>query len=426
MRLQLEPKQTIRTAILGATCAVLGAGAGQAEGGKSETSLLVYSENERINARAIAYKWSQVQKNESVFGFGLTYDAMTGASPTGAAPSLYPQTVTGSSGSLRTEVPANTIPANDRFKERRLGLNAHYSMPVTPLANLLAEVHLSSERDYLSLGINGGIAQGFDRGRTVLEIRGGYSGDLSKPPGGNPYPLTEVIIVGETNDEIPVQGDLNKQVYDALFSLSRELGSRTIIRGSYAINYASGYLNDPYKVVSLVRSPDSTDPGEPVSDIYEKRPATRMKHALFIQLKTDISGSILDVSARGFRDDWGVQSVTGDLYYRVKIGKTAAIEPHLRGYFQTAANFYKPFLIDGQAFDSYVSADSRLAEFMSVTYGLTYSIAVSERSRLSFTGEGYRQMGDNNPKEAFGNLKQLDLFPELKAIMLRVGLEHSF
>jgi hypothetical protein len=35
-------------------------------------------------------------------------------------------------------------------------------------------------------------------------------------------------------------------------------------------------------------------------------------------------------------------------------------------------------------------------------------------------------MGDNNPKEAFGNLQQLDLFPELRAIMLRVGLEHLF
>ena len=424
--MQLESSQSIRTAILSATCAVLGAGAVQADGGKSETSLLVYSENDRINARAIAYKWSKVQKNESIFGFGLTYDAMTGASPTGAAPSLYPQTVTGSSGSLRTEVPANTIPANDRFKERRLGLHANYSHPVTPLANLLASVNLSSERDYTSLGISGGIAQGFDQGRTVLEFHGGFSRDLSKPPGGNPYPLTVVIIAGESNDEIPVQADQQKLVYDALFSLSRELGSRTIVRGSYALNYASGYLNDPYKVVSLVRSPDSTDPGEPVSDIYEQRPATRMKHALFVQLKTDISGSILDLSARGFQDDWGVQSLTGDLYYRVKIGKTAAIEPHLRGYFQTAANFYKPFLIDGQPYDSYVSADSRLADFVSVTYGLTYSVAVSERSRLSVTGEAYRQMGDNNPEEAFGNLRQLDLFPELKAIMLRVGLEHSF
>lgn len=406
---------------------MLGSGIAHAEGGTAETSVLVYSEQQRINARAIAYSWTKRHADESVFGYNVTYDAMTGASPTGAAPSIHPQTVTGSSGRLRTEVPANTIPKNDKFQERRLGLSMNYAAPVTPLATLSAEGSLSTERDFTSFGLSGGLSQGFGTGRTTLDLHVGVQSDLSRLPGGNPLPLTEVRYAGDGNDApIIRQAGRKKLEVNALIGIAQELSRKTVVRANYTVNYASGYLNDPYKMVSQVRPADSTDPGEPETNIYEQRPATRLKQTAFVQLKTYIVGMIMDASARGFLDDWGVRSLTGDLYYRFDFHSLGALEPHVRGYYQSAARFYRPYLVSGEVLPSFVSADSRLAEFSALTLGLSYSIPVTPNSRLQLAAENYRQFGLDRYPQAFGNLRSLTLFPELRALMVRVGLVHTF
>jgi hypothetical protein len=82
--------------------------------------------------------------------------------------------------------------------------------------------------------------------------------------------------------------------------------------------------------------------------------------------------------------------------------------------------------VQGTPLPDYVSADSRLAAFSAMTYGVAWTIPTSATSRLTFAADIYSQRGDASPPEAFGPLKNITMFPDLHAVMLRVGLAHDF
>ena len=55
------------------------------------------------------------------------------------------------------------------------------------------------------------------------------------------------------------------------------------------------------------------------------------------------------------------------------------VEPTVRWYRQTAADFYQPWVANAGAPEPYVSADSRLAALHALTYGVKYGMKLSER-----------------------------------------------
>ena len=143
------------------------------------------------------------------------------------------------------------------------------------------------------------------------------------------------------------------------------------------------------------------------------------------ELRRYIYGSTLDLSYRYFWDNWGIVSHTGDIFFRLPVGGGKALEPHFRWYRQSAADFFHSYLVAGQPLPTYASADTRLAAFDAMTYRLTYSLPVSLTSRLSFSAEYYRQVGERSPPDAIGILSEYDLFPGLDVFMFRVGLTHD-
>ena len=166
--------------------------------------------------------------------------------------------------------------------------------------------------------------------------------------------------------------------------------------------------------------------GDPLDYLYESRPAIRNKNAIYGQLRHYFNGNSMDVSYRYFWDDWGVVAHTVDANYlwQAKNGRT--YQPHVRWYRQSSSNIYAPFLVQGANWSKYASSDSRLAAFTALTFCLEYSRPIKEDSRLSITGEYYTQFGDRSPPGAFGSLSGLEMFPRLKAVMVRVGFEHDF
>ena len=191
---------------------------------------------------------------------------------------------------------------------------------------------------------------------------------------------------------------------------------------NYSLSQSDGYLTDPYKILSVV------DPvtGNPVAGpagsglnryIYESRPDTRDKQSLFALLKRDFDGDVLEASYRYMTDDWGVDSHTLELRYRWSFG-ARYLQPHLRFYQQTAADFYRTVLFAGAPLPAHATADHRLGEFDGVTFG---SQVRAERrpsgGEWSARIEYYTQSGNASPGSAVGALAGFDLYPDLNALI---------
>jgi hypothetical protein len=425
----LKTTGSIRQTLTAVTAALVGATPAGAAGGlnHSETSLLIYKERDRVHATEAIFSLDKSLKNDYRFSMRLTYDGLTGASPTGGSPSQNAQTITGSSGGARTVVPAGAIPVDKSFAETRFAFEGNLARKLSAVTSVNAGVHLSSEHDYKSLGINGGVSYDFNDARNTIGLSVAASRDVNTPLGGVPTPFASINTESQIVDhERITNGSRNKYVYDVVVSFTQVLDPKTLLRMSYSLDYATGYLTDPYKVVSLVQPADSANVGEPVDQLHESRPDHRTGNAASLDLRRYLLGTIVETGYRYFWDDWGVTSHTVDLSFKVDFHKAGAFQPHARYYSQRRADFSRPFLVNGAPLPNYVSADSRLAALSAMTYGLAYTIPTSSSSRLTLAADFYSQRGDPSPPEAFGPLKTLNLFPNLNAFMLRIGLAHDF
>jgi hypothetical protein len=100
------------------------------------------------------------------------------------------------------------------------------------------------------------------------------------------------------------------------------------------------------------------------------------------------------------------------------------IEPHLRWYQQTEADFYRYFLTGLPQEGQEVSADYRLGEMDATTVGVKFGKQINDQHIWSVRLEQYVQSGDSSPSEAFGQLAQQDLYPDVEATI--VQFNYSF
>ena len=432
--MQLKQDRSIRGAIAALAAALVGhAVPAGAQTNQTDATLMLYNEANRITAAEALVSYRKLLPNLNTVRLNLTYDGLTGASPNGATPSHSPQTFTRPSGNSVTTIPAGEIPLDPGFKDYRIGADGQLEHPLNRLTNLMAGAHLSLESDYTSLGLSTGITRDLFQRNTTLGLSASFAHETSSPKGGAPAPFASLPPPEERGDRegegegegISYPGQ-PRNIYDVVFGISQILDRSTIIRFNYSLDHAAGYLNDPYKLLSLVYGPNSSQAGEPFDYLYENRPRSRTKHALYGEIIRDLFGSTLDASYRHFWDTWGIRSGTVDASWRFPTGRGTAIQPHVRWYSQTKADFYQPFLVRGSELPTYASADARLAAFDAYTFGLTYSFPVMPGSHMSATTEYYFQKGDGSPPDAFGALRDFDLFPKLNAVMIRVGYTHDF
>jgi hypothetical protein len=423
--MQLNTSRPMRQAVRAITASLLGAGlACAADQNQAETSILIYSEKDRVAAAEGILGINKQLRHDFTIDLKLTYDGLTGATPNGAVPSRNIQTFTRPSGQGSYAVRPGATPLDHSFKDTRFAVDASLSKPINRLTTVTFGTHLSKEHDYSSLGLNAGITRDLNQKNTTIGISGSYSHDVVSPVGSTPTPFATMQAPQPPVTEEEGHGHGSgrpKEVYDIVFGISQILDRKTIARFNYSFDHSSGYLNDPYKLLSVVEDSSSANAGDPAEYFYEKRPEKSSKNALYGQIRHFLSGSSIDVSYRYFWNDWGIKSHTVDLFYRWQLGAGKALQPHLRFYHQSQADFYRSFLIQGNTLPQFASADARLAAFNAYTFGLQYSFPINNVSSLGVTAEYYTQRGDSGPPNAFGSLRSLDLFPKLNAFMIRVG-----
>ena len=444
--MQLKKRGYVKTAVATFAAALLGSGAmAGAQNSGIESSLLLYSETDRVKAAEGIVSYHRELSGGQGIGLKLTLDGLTGASPNGAAPTDRIQTFTRPSGNGSYQAQPGEIPLDDTFKDTRFALDGTFNQPLNRVTNLTLGGHFSGEHDYSSFGVNAGLTHDLFRRNTTVGLSASFSHDVISPEGGAPIPLSSMVAArdddggeddeheggesefeGEDDDGEGGGSSKSKDVFDILAGFSQVLDRKTIFRFNYSYSHSSGYNNDPYKIVSIVQNESGDTPGDPLDYIYENRPDTRTKQALYGQLRRYLGGHTVDLSYRYFWDDWGITSHTVDFYFKWNFKGGQALQPHVRWYHQNQADFYRTYLVDGDPMPQNVSADYRLATYDGLTLGLQYSFPVAEGSRLSLSAEHYSQTGDRSPPEAIGVLNNYDLFPDMKVIMFRLGFSHDF
>ncbi len=432
-----------RSALAAAALSLLGtvpAVHAQSSDGKSwsfDFATLLYSESDgRVQVVEPKMRAEKGLGNERSFGATATVDVLSGASPNGAAPASKPQTFSSSSGGGGYTIPAYQLPKDPNFKDQRMALELDYSFAPGIGNHVSFDTNVSAESDYTSLGGGGRWSHDFNDGNTTLGLGLNYSNDTVSPKSGAPQPLSQMKPPSGENEgggeggggeseggEGGGTGDSagkNKQVLDAMIGVTQLLSPHSLMQLNYSASRSTGYLNDPYKVLSVV-DPSAT----PLSYVYESRPSSRMKQSLYAQYKHFVFDSdVVDFSYRFMTDDWGIKSHTADLSNRWNFGSTQYLEPHLRWYRQNQADFFHAALDQGQETTlPYASADPRLGAFSAYTVGLKYGHQLHNGMSWDIRAEYYTQHGQVTglPPVAGSALSQFNLAPSLNAAYLTLG-----
>jgi hypothetical protein len=389
-----------------------------------DTALLYYGENDdRVKDASFSMQATRNLLDDRKLTLGLTVDTLTGATPNGALLQDVAQTFTHPSGNSVFTTPAGNLPLDDAFQDTRVALSADWAQPLGRLYTFNIGASASDEYDYTHLGLNAGLSRDFNQRNTSVSAGIAFSSDESDPVGGTPLPFTPMLDVGDLSNRV---GAESKDVLDFVVGVSQVINRNTLVQVNYSYSDSDGYLTDPYRILSIV---DGVS-GDPVARShtpgvegpshefrFEGRPDMRTKHSLFTLAKHYFNGKVLDVSYRYMTDDWGIDSHTFDMHLRWPIGALHYIEPHLRFYSQSAADFYTVSLVDGQATPAYASNDYRLGTFDALTAGMKYGWTTRNEHDVSVRLELYQQRGDIPSDQLVGNQVGLVSYPDLDAII---------
>ena len=429
----------IGAALAAATCSLLGTatpGASIAADAAAkwdiDSAFLYYGESDdRVRDLSLSAHATRDFGDERTLGLELSVDSLTGASPSGAMATGGPQTFTSPSGRDTYSTPAGEIPLDDTFLDTRFALDGSWSQPFARLYTVNAGLGFSSEYDYQHIGANLGLTRDFNLRNTTLSAALAYAQDTIKPVGGLPLPFAQMTdAVGE--DQSPgSRGDSSddKTVFDVLLGVSQVLGRNTVMRVNFSYSDSSGYLTDPYKILSVVdpvtgdligQTPAPGASGPTGVYRFESRPDSRSKQALYAELRHDFSGKVLQLGYRYSTDDWDVDSHTLESRLRLPFGGSSYFEPHVRYYQQTAASFYRYSLANG-TLPEFASADARLADMSAFTVGLKYGHATAGGNEWNARLEFYRQTAKAPNEVLIGNQIGHTQMPDFDAVILQFG-----
>lgn len=416
----MKPTQSIRAGLAAATAALIGAGSAHSiELPDVDSAVLYYADPERVSAVEGVAQARKSIGGERILVLKLVFDALTGASANGATPSNKAQTFTRPSGKGQYTVPPGVTPLDDTFHDTRVDGSINIEIPFRRHYTGVVGVHASTEFDYHSFSANATLSRDFNKRNTTASIGVSVGRDIVDPVGGRPIPFASMARPGPSQ---PKRSDsATKDVTDVMLGLTQVVDRSTLLQLNYSFGRLSGYNTDPYKLISVVDGPTGSNPGDPLDYIYEHRPNVRTKHSVYGSMKRHLGKGVADLSYRFLWDDWSIRSHTVEMRYRWEIGARQFLQPQLRYYHQSAADFYVHSLINNEALPAYASADYRLGKFDGYTIAVRYGIVFAERQGLNVRLGYYLQMGDSSPPDAVGSLKSLDLFPSVDAVITQIG-----
>jgi hypothetical protein len=443
--MQLKPvAKGVRRQLIAASCALLGATAARSQEFDNsgtdgatgdwvvDSALAYYKENNgRITAIEPVVNIRKDYGDGKAVGFNITYDSLSGASPNGALPSTKPQTFASPSGTSLSAAPQTyttasgqeevlsapiytvnpgELPMDPNYHDKRLALGGNWQLRLSRLTRATLGADVSYEQDFFSTSANASIAHDFNEKNTTLSLGVNGEFDSLSPIGGAPVPGSDYALFEKT-------GGKSKNGAGALLGLTQVMTRNWLAEFNVSADRFTGYLNDPYKIVSVI-----DDAGNTTGYLYEKRPDTRTRKSIYLENRLAWSRASVAFSMRYMTDDWSVRSDTAQLHVRWwNSERDRYLEPTVRWYRQTAAAFYTPWIPSStDQFVTSASADERLGAFHALTYGIKYGAKLDGGSDLSIRLEYYQQTPDDRVPGP-GALQGLDLYPGLKAIMLQVG-----
>ena len=426
--MQLKPKP-IRAHMGVATCALLQAGAhaGSSEGWDIDTAVLIYGEaDSRVAALEPAIHASKQLNDDERISLRLVVDALTGATPNGAHASSAAQTFTTPSGGSSYTVAAGETPLDDTFRDTRVALGADWEIALDRTSKVILGGNASGEYDYISLGVSATYMQDFYNRNTTLTAGVAFNNDIIGPVAGVPSAFKPMLTPGSVLRD---GADDTKTILDFIVGITQVIDKNTLLQANFSTGATNGYQTDPYKIVSVVDPvtglPDNTAllniNSRALPYVYEKRPDKRQRNSLFFKGVHSFGEDVLHLSYRYYWDDWGINSHTLDIRYRYQM-QASYLQPHIRYYTQTEADFYRHHLVQGTDVDAngnvlvdYASNDYRLAPSDTITLGLKYGYPLSSDSELGFRVELITQKVDNS------GIPAGEETPDLNAIVLQAN-----
>ena len=383
--MQLDKKTTVYDLIALASCSLLGvstpvlAADTSIDDWKVDTAILYYNETDRVSAVESAVSISKNLGGDKILSGKITMDSLSGSSHNGAAISDYEQTFTSPSGEETYTIAPGDVPLDPNFEDDRNSFSLQMSQPLTRVMNLEYGAAYSSEYDYKSLSVNASLMRDFNQRNTTLSAGFSYAQDEINPRDGLP------VLYSLMSDNTKSGSD-TKNTIDLLMGVTQVINRNTIMQFNYGFGNSTGYHNDPYKIVSIVS--DATN--APLDYLFENRPDSRTKHSLYWQTKHHFDQDMVDFSLRLMADDWGVNSQTLDMHYRWNISDNNYLEPHVRYYTQSAADFYEEKISNAG-----VTADYRLGNMDATTIGVKWGARLFGTHQLTSRIELYQQSGDS-------------------------------
>jgi hypothetical protein len=236
-----------------------------------------------------------------------------------------------------------------------------------------------------------------------------------RPIGGAPVPGSDYALSAKT-------GSKTKDGVGVVIGLTQVMSRSWVTEFNLSVDRFKGYLNDPYKITSIIDIAGNTTGYE-----FESRPDQRTRKSAYWENRVAWNRQMSTaLSLRYMSDNWGVRSDTAQLHFHWSLSDVRYIEPSIRWYRQTAADFYTPFILaTEQPAIGYESSDSRLGPFHALTYGLKYAqklrgLGGRAESEFSVRAEYYQQTFAERTATPIG-LQGLDLYPGLKAVLVQVG-----
>jgi hypothetical protein len=170
---------------------------------------------------------------------------------------------------------------------------------------------------------------------------------------------------------------------DFLIGVIQLLDPDTSVSANISYGRSKGFMSDPYKIVSTTML--DLDPGFYYT-VPENRPREKSKVSVFLSANHNVERfhGAIDASYRYYHDSFGISSHTLSLLWVQKLGDSFILQPSVRFYRQSAANFYYTDLDAAGIVTSYdpvlgetgtgkapfYSSDYRLAHMQTIDWGL--------------------------------------------------------
>lgn len=380
----------VRTSIV-ALCLLLA----QPRGARAEDSLTVKAQSwqEDKDRIRVDSQYAQIEKDigtDTHFKAMGLLDSIAGATPTGERPAT-----------------GNIVP-KAKMEDRRKAWTSDISHQFTRV-NISLGYGVSRESDYVSYGWSANTVTDFNDKNTNLTL--GY--------GGTKDTISEW--------KLNWSKQRHKDGSDFIAGITQLLNPNTSITANVVYGTATGYMSDPYKIVSTTRL--DLDPGTYYTP-PENRPEDRRKVSIFLGVNRNIErlNCAIDLSYRHYHDSFGVTSHTTTLEWIQKFGEHVIVQPSIRFYRQSASDFYyynldrsritttyEPVLAEtGTGKAPFYSSDYRLSYFQTLDLGLKVVVKITSWLSIDANYDRYIMRGLDHitPQDAY-----------TKANMFMVGIK---